>query len=70
MEGAALPTVPMDCFDLFDVFRNLSVYNETRFLAIYRLYFADVGYVVINCETARCSRIDDSILLRRNRKNT
>ena len=35
----------MDCFDLFDDFRNLSVYNETRFLAIYRLYFADVGYV-------------------------
>ena len=47
MEGAALPTVPMDCFDLFDVFRNLSVYNETRFLAIYRLYFANVGYVAL-----------------------
>ena len=37
----------MNCFDLFDVFRNLSVYNETRFLAIYRLYFANVGYVVL-----------------------
>ena len=35
----------MDCFDRFNVFRNLSVYNIRRFLAIYRLYLADVGYV-------------------------
>ena len=35
----------MDCFDLFDVFRNLSVYNIRHFLAIYRLYLVDVGYV-------------------------
>ena len=47
---AAKLTVPMDCFGHLDIFRNLIVYNITRFLAIHRLYLADVGCVGLNAK--------------------